>query len=377
MSNHDFNLCIIKPNASVYSETFIQNHIDNLAGNIFVLYGGSFPVYKQDGSYLIQSKINLLIYLFQKRIFKKSNIKVRNSALVNYLKTNNIHVVLAEYGMVGAAVCKSCKAANIPLIIHFHGADAHHMPTVDKLKFSYKIAFDYASAIVCVSTYMYDALLKLGAPPEKLFLNPYGVDLTKFEIRQPELNPPVLFFAGRFVAKKAPQVLLQAFSIVKKEIKNAKLIMAGDGPLLAECKALAVSLGLTDEVEFPGVYSHVEVIEKLKRVRAFVQHSVTAVNGDSEGTPNSILEASACGLPVISTKHAGINEAVLNEKTGLLSHEFDIDAFANNMLRILKDPKLASDLGKMGAKHIKENYELHYRISVLNQIIKNAIKVPN
>lgn len=373
MSNKEINLCIIKPNASVYSETFIQNHIDHLAGNKFVLYGGAFPVYQQNGDYLIQSKIDLLVYLFQKRILKKSNIDIRNKALVNYLKSNNIDVVLAEYGMVGATIYEACKQANVPLIIHFHGADAHHQPTIEKLRNSYKKSFDYASAIICVSKYMYDALLKLGAPQEKLFLNPYGVDLDKFEITHPENNPPILFFAGRFVAKKAPDIVIKAFSIVKKEIKDSKLIMAGDGPLLAESKLLAQSLNLQNDIEFPGVYTHDKVMESLKKVRAFVQHSVTALDGDSEGTPNSILEASACGLPVISTKHAGINEAVINGKTGLLSNEFDNDTFARNMLDVLKEPKLASELGKKGAQHIRENYELKSQISSLNQIIRNTI----
>lgn len=373
MSNQEFNLCIIKPNASVYSETFIQNHIDHLAGNKFVLYGGAFPVYQQNGSYLIQSKLDLLVYLFQKRFLKKSDIEVRNKALINYLKSNKIDVVLAEYGMVGAAVYKACEQAKVPLIIHFHGADAHHQPTIEKLKSSYKQAFKYAEAIVCVSKFMYDALLKLGAPSEKLFLNPYGVDINKFEVGKPELNLPVLFFAGRFVEKKAPHIVIKAFSIAKKEIKEAKLIMAGDGPLLADSEILAQSLNLQNDIEFPGIYTHEKVVEQLKTVRAFVQHSVIAADGDSEGTPNSILEASACGLPVISTKHAGIVEAVVNEKTGLLSDELDIDAFAINMLRVLKEPTLASDLGRNGAIHIRENYELNSRISALNQIIKNTI----
>lgn len=368
-----YNLCIIKPNKSVYSETFIQNHIDCLSGNISVLYGGAFPIYQQDGSFLIKSKLDLLIYIFQKRILKSKNIPVREKALTNYFEVNKINVVLAEYGMVGASIYKVCEKAKVPLIIHFHGADAHHLPTIKKYLKEYKSAFKYASAIVCVSLFMKQALNDLGAPEEKLILNPYGVDLKKFIKAQPEQAPDILFFAGRFVEKKAPLTLIEAFSIVKKEVSDAKLILAGNGPLLMEAKELAKKLALENDIEFPGVYSHQQVLQKMKQVRAFVQHSVIAKDGDSEGTPNSILEASASGLPVISTFHAGINEAVIDGVTGLLSNENDVNAFAENMIKVFKDKDLAKKLGEMGADHIKKNYDLKTRISTLDDIIKKAI----
>src|SRR3546814_21195876 len=83
--------------------------------------------------------------------------------------------------------------------------------------------------------------------------------------------------------------------------------MAGIGPLWQQTKELAARLNIEKAIDFAGVLTHEQVYERMKHTRAFVQHSVTAAAGDSEGTPNSILEASAAGLPVVRTSHAGID----------------------------------------------------------------------
>ena len=62
----EYNLCIIKPNKNSYSETFVQAHIDRLAGHKKVLYGGAFPVYDDEGKFLIRSPLNVLLYLIKK-----------------------------------------------------------------------------------------------------------------------------------------------------------------------------------------------------------------------------------------------------------------------------------------------------------------------
>ena len=105
---------------------------------------------------------------------------------------------------------------------------------------------------------------------------------------------------------------------------------------------------------------------------AFVQHSITAENGDSEGTPLSVLEAGAAGLPVISTNHAGIPDIVINGKTGFLSEEHDIHEMGDNMLRLLKDKNLARSLGKCGKENISKNFTLKKHIDKLNELIERA-----
>ncbi|HEY0245739.1 MAG TPA: glycosyltransferase, partial [Mucilaginibacter sp.] len=285
-----FNLCIIKPNKDAFSETFIQEHINRLPGNKKVLYGGSFPVYDNDGKFLIRSKLGLLSYLIQKRLLKKKDIKVRTNALVNYLREQNIDVVLAEYGTVGSMVTEACKLAHVPLVIHYHGADVHHQKTVAAFLPFYKKAFAYASAFIAVSGDMVEELKKLGAPADKIHLASCGVDTVKFP-QLDLLNTGRNFLAiGRFVEKKSPASVVKAFKIVAGKFPDAKLWMVGQGPLFEETKTLITALGLDNQTTLAGVLKTDEIKALMQQSRIFVQHSVTAKDGDKEGTPVTILE---------------------------------------------------------------------------------------
>ena len=106
---------------------------------------------------------------------------------------------------------------------------------------------------------------------------------------------------------------------------------------------------------------------------AFIQHSVSAANGDSEGTPVAILEASASGLPVISTKHAGIPDVIINYETGILVDEHDVDAMANAMLKLLKEKDLAKKMGQTGKLHIQDNFSMEQYISKLSRAIERSL----
>lgn len=369
----NYNLCIIKPNKLSFSETFIQAHIDLLAGDKKVLYGGSFPLYDHDDNFLITSKPGLLSYLVQKKVLKRQDIKVRTQALARYLKKQNIDVVLAEYGMVGAMVTEACGMANVPLVIHYHGADVHHRGTIAEFRPFYKRSFQYASALVAVSTDMLNELKRLGAPADKLFLNPYGVDIHKFfkvDVAASGIN---FLAVGRFVEKKSPSSVIRAFKIVADQFPDARLCMAGTGPLFDETKQFAARLGLTDKAAFPGILSAAQIHELMQQTRCFVQHSVTADDGDMEGTPNTILEAGASGLPVVSTLHAGIKEAVVDGVSGFLTAEHDIEGMAKGMITLAGSPGLAQKMGDAGRAHIIANYDITQRITALNKIIQNSI----
>jgi glycosyltransferase involved in cell wall biosynthesis len=97
-----------------------------------------------------------------------------------------------------------------------------------------------------------------------------------------------------------------------------------------------------------------------------------AEDGDSEGTPVAVLEASSCGLPVVSTKHAGIVEAVVNGTGGFLVEEGDVDKMADHLLRLVRDPELAARMGAAGRRHIEADYSSAKSLGRLRQVVTEA-----
>jgi glycosyltransferase involved in cell wall biosynthesis len=150
--------------------------------------------------------------------------------------------------------------------------------------------------------------------------------------------------------------------------------MAGDGPLWESTRSLAGALGVADAVDFPGVVSQDQVAAFMKRSRAFVQHSVITRENDHEGTPLSVLEAMASGLPVISTRHAGIPDVVEHGMNGLLCDEGDTTAMAAYLVQLATDPALAGRMGTSGRQRALENHRSETSLARLASILEGAVR---
>jgi len=364
------NIALLSPNQNAYSETFIQAHKNLLKGKVYFFYSGILPT-KLEGGNLINSR-RLRILDIVKGYFNLNRFSLPEIALLNSFKRNKIDVVLAEYGDTAQKILKICNELKLPLIVHFHGYDASIFELI-KNNNNYKEVFETAEFVVVVSKKMYQDLLNLGCPEQKLVYNVCSPRDEFFKV-QPNFSKQQFIAIGRFADKKAPYNLILSFLKVIEKFPEAKLIMAGDGQLLDTCKNLVKYYRQESNISFVGVISPEKYREYLLESLAFVQHSVTAENGDSEGTPVGILEASASGLPVISTKHAGIPDVIKNGKTGLLVEEHDVDGMAENMIKLLENNELAKVLGANGKKHIKDNFTLKRHIEVLDGLIKKAVK---
>ena len=368
-------VCIISPNKDYYSETFIPAHIYQLPAVVRSLYGGFFPKYIDNGEKLLPDE---KIYKTRiknkiKKLFHLNPDFYKKNALSKFFVKNNIQVVLAEYGPTGVAVMDVCKRLRIPLIVHFHGFDAFRYDIVNNYKHFYLELFKIAAAIISVSYDMSDQLNRLGAPHGKVFYNPCGVDIDEFTKANPALNEPIFLFVGRFVDKKAPNLTLLAFQKTLQVYPDARLRMCGDGPLLDICKKMSIDLCISEEVEFLGSCSHSCIKTLIQEARAFVLHSIKPPSGDSEGTPVAILEACASGLPVISTKHAGIKDVIMENINGFLVDEGDIHMMSKYMIQIADSPELAKKMGCEGRRIIQERYSMELSINRLWQIIENSI----
>lgn len=377
-------ICIAHAHKSAYSETFIHAHINRLPARVKVLYGGMFPRRQEDDRSIV-SLPWFLVYsaaLFSSKVWGRPAAETQDAltgfiqarALGRFLKENRVEVMLAEYGQIGVSVMDACQRAGIPLVVHFHGADAYLRADLEKYGASYRRMFQVAAAVIAVSRDMEKQLLSLGAPRDRLHYNPYGVDGSLFVPTDPGANPPVFVATGRFVDKKAPHLTLLAFKQVVEACPESRLVMLGDGTLQEACQQLTRALGISGQVAFLGACSHTEVAARMGLARAFVQHSVTTDSGDCEGTPVSVIEAGAAGLPVVSTRHAGIKEAVIHGETGFLVEEGDIDGMARHMIALAQDGKLASALGRQAAAHIAAHFSMEKSISRLWEIMSHVMR---
>jgi colanic acid/amylovoran biosynthesis glycosyltransferase len=284
-----------------------------------------------------------------------------------------VTAVLAEFGSTGVDVMEACYGAGVPLVVRFGGADAYaETPKWRNYRRFYLPLFAIASAVVAVSRDMLRQLALLGCSPDKLRYCPSGASLSLFDGAAPSLAPPIFVAVGRFVDKKAPYLTLLAFRTVLQACPEAKLIMAGNGYLLDACGRLAKALQIAHAVDFRGACSHEDVAALMRTARCFVQHSVRTNDGDSEGTPNSVIEASAAGLPVIATRHAGIPDVVIDGETGWLVNEGDVDGMAAHMLRMARDPQAAQRIGERARERIGHEFTLEKSIEALWEIIAAA-----
>lgn len=367
-------LCVAKNQEIGLTETFIRVQIERLPAEVSVIHGS--PPCLEEGKAPLAVPAPVQIYLRVRRRLSghRTAWSSRTAEYVSLLKASGAEVVLAQYGTTGVAVMEACRRLGLPLVVHFHGYDASRTDVLEKNQEGYRSLFQQASALIAVSRKMRERLIQLGAPPEKVVLNPCGVSLKVFEAGSPAGSGPVLLAVGRLVEKKAPHLLLLAFAQVHRQCPEARMRLVGDGPLRHVMEELAVGLGLEGAVELLGAQPHDVVGSEMQRARAFVQHSVVAANGDSEGMPISILEAGASALPVVSTDHAGIPDAVLDGETGFVVPERDVNAMAERMLQLVRDPLLAEQMGKAARRHIAERFSQEYRLGRLWDVIESAHK---
>lgn len=367
-------ICIVQPLLNVVSETFIRTHGERLPGVVAVVHRrngvpwvGDRPALAQDAFTRAQRKLARML------LRRDWNWEIEEG-YASTIRETQAQVVLAEYGPTGLAVARACQRTGVPLVVHFHGYDASAQDVLKRHADAYQRMFEQAAAVIGVSRAMDRQLLALGCPREKLIYAPYGIDCERFEGARPADAAPIFVAVGRFVEKKAPYLTLAAFARVAGEYPEARLRMIGDGALMSVCRDLACGLKIEDKVVFLGAQPHDVVQREMRQARAFVQHSIVASSGDSEGTPLAVLEAGAMGLPVVATRHAGIPDVVVEGKTGLLVPERDVNGMARHMLTLARNSAFAGELGQSAAAHVRQYYTMEQSLMRLSRVLASAAR---
>jgi len=165
--------------------------------------------------------------------------------------------------------------------------------------------------------------------------------------------------------------LLQALQAVERAYKtfpDLKFRIIGDGELQPQVEQLIDRYQMHAYTKLLGFLSHQSMIDEMDAADIFIHPSVTAANGDSEGgAPTTILEAQACGMPVLSTYHADIPSVVAPGKSALLAPERDIDSLAQNLMTLLSNQEQWSAMGMAGRTFIENNHNILSEVKRLEE----------
>lgn len=325
------------------SETFISAHKKYLASQ--VLSSSEFPSKEQ---------------------LDKGGFKTAVKTFLLKRKLRYADLVLAEYGTIGAEIFSFLEKHNILMAVEFRGYDLSIQRILEENKEKYRGMIRYAKKLIVKSSVMKTRLLKMGADEEKIRIIPSGYNNRIFNSMLFDRNAVNFLYVGRLVEKKGPEIIIRAFSNVRSEI-GGKLIMVGDGPLKQRCEGLISDLALSDRVILTGVRSPEEIRELMKTTRCFLNHSVTADNGDAEGLPNVVLEAMASGIPVIASRHGGNPDVITHGENGILVDERDESGLSEWIKTLGNDPEMSESLGKNGYTKVSSNFTSEMSIRRLKQ----------
>ncbi len=241
-------MCIINGQVNKVTETFIRAQMEGLKGDKVVL-NNYHPEYTYDGRLVryfygknpALKKLKTLLphFLYWRMVTRREHSDAATrDFLTGFFKHHDVDVILAHFGWNGANICQDARALNLPLIVHFHGGDAHSETELASYQDKRKEMFDYAFRVISVSHFMTQSLIKLGADPSRIVYNPYGPREYFFE-SQSDYRTTILAI-GRFTDIKAPYLTIMAFKLVLEEFPEANLVMVGDGELRETCMSLVI-----------------------------------------------------------------------------------------------------------------------------------------
>lgn len=290
--------------------------------------------------------------------------------------------------VVPGGVMAAAAAGSRPVVISLHGSDVFVAERHGVVGRTARWAFEKAAFVTACSEDLRQRALRLGAREPASATIPYGVDAARFgpnaearaRLRQAwgiSSDAVVVFAAGRFVRKKGFEYLIDAVGRLAPAHPSLRLVIAGDGDLDGEYRALVDAAGLGARVVLPGVLHQDEVSAGLAAADIAVVPSVRDRSGNVDGLPNVVLEALASGTAVVATRAGGIGSVVRDGQTGLLVPEADPAALASAIAALTSAPERRAALGTAARQWSLAEGSWAHAIDRYEQAYENACRPPN
>jgi colanic acid/amylovoran biosynthesis glycosyltransferase len=291
--------------------------------------------------------------------------------VIPFLGKNNtfdiLHCHFGPNGIIGAYLHELGIKGKI--VTTFYGYDLTSYPR-EEGPGVYERLFAAGNLFLPICDYFKQKLVAYGCETGKIRVHPVGIDLTKYRFSERRIEPGktiTILTVGRLCEKKGFAYGIKAIAALIRNFKNIRYLIAGDGPLRKNLLSLTAELNIREQVEFIGSVDQEELVALYEKAHIFLLPSVTARDGDQEGTPTVLLEAQAVGLPIVSTRHSGIPEITADEQSGFLAPEKDIEALRERLDYLLSHPEYWPEIGKKGRTFI----EKRFNIETLNRRLTN------
>ena len=231
------------------------------------------------------------------------------SMLPDLLRFSRFDLVVAHSHLMftsGFATMKSLQS-DVPLVLISHGYAVRRGPIFGGLQKAYissigRAVACQATSVIAMTETEATRLLNLGVRSDRCVVIPPGIDSTLFHPVEKVLDAKRIVWIGRFVPEKNLACLIEAAALLKKEVPDIELVLAGEGPERAKLTKLSRNLHL--KVKFPGVLARDQIIDLLQNAMIFVLPSI------AEAFPLALLEAMACGTPCVASAGLGLEGIV-------------------------------------------------------------------
>ncbi|PCK87459.1 colanic acid biosynthesis glycosyltransferase WcaL [Rhizobium sophoriradicis] len=231
--------------------------------------------------------------------------------------------------------------------------------------------------VTCTRT-GYEHMRTLTSRKAAVHLSYHGLDLARFghfagersQRTGDDPNDPALILSvGRAVEKKGYDVLLRALALLPADL-HWRMEHIGGGEALAKLKALAAELGLSDRIVWKGALAQDDVLDHYRRADLFALACRIAANGDRDGLPNVLVEASSQRLVCISTEVSGVPELLEDGENGLVVPPEDPALLAKALEAAIRDPALRKRLGDAAESRVRNEFDYHSSIRQLSGLFE-------
>ena len=262
-------------------------------------------------------------------------------------------ILHAQYGYpCGWAVLEASRETGVPNVVSIQGGDGHWVGSCcETHRLAMVRVLNHAGAVLIGCRSFADEVTgRLGTDPGRFTIVPGAVDTTRFTPGTHPPGPPVLLYHGRVDARKGVLDMLDALAPLAAEAVPFRLLVSGIGPTFDETAARIAATGLAGHACMTGYVDYADVPGVYRRADIFVSPTY------AEGFSNTILEAMASGLAVVSCRSVGVVDCIRSGENGLLTEPGDIPALTIALRQVLTDASLRTRLAATGLDECRRVY---------------------